>query len=226
MKLDKLSKQLRRDLAANPKRAIVLGLMVVVALYFWAPLVWGWMKPTSSGGKSAVAKSTSEPLVEATADASVTKSKKKSIRWELLAVQMAGDPRMKPLRASVIRDPFQWKEPPPSNVSSEATDELAQASVKPLAPSVKPTAESLGLKLESVLVSSRGNVAMINGRVAREGQSINISASDASQFEAVVMHVDRDRVELRLAEETITLTLAAPKLASGDELRAPVKRGE
>ena len=39
MKLDKLLKRLKRDAAASPQKAGALGLMVVVALYFWAPLV-------------------------------------------------------------------------------------------------------------------------------------------------------------------------------------------
>src|SRR5206468_9940707 len=39
VKLDKLLKQLRRDATASPKKAALLGLMVLVGLYFWAPLV-------------------------------------------------------------------------------------------------------------------------------------------------------------------------------------------
>ena len=48
VKLDKLTKQLRRDIAANPKKAAALGLMVLVALYFWGPLVWSWFAPAAA----------------------------------------------------------------------------------------------------------------------------------------------------------------------------------
>jgi hypothetical protein len=40
VKLDKLVKQLRRDATANPKKTALLGVMALVALYFWGPLLW------------------------------------------------------------------------------------------------------------------------------------------------------------------------------------------
>ena len=46
MKLDKLVKQIGRDAAANPKKAALLGVMAVLALYFWAPLLVGWFSPS------------------------------------------------------------------------------------------------------------------------------------------------------------------------------------
>ena len=49
VKLHKLAKQARRDLLANPKKAAILGLMLLVALYFWGPLLWKWFAP--AGGK-------------------------------------------------------------------------------------------------------------------------------------------------------------------------------
>src|SRR5437660_3518976 len=47
--LNKVTSQLRRDLAANPKKAAALALMVAVALYFWGPLAWKFIK--ASGAK-------------------------------------------------------------------------------------------------------------------------------------------------------------------------------
>ncbi|MBW8884592.1 MAG: hypothetical protein JF612_07410, partial [Planctomycetia bacterium] len=46
--LEKLAKQLRRDTAANPKKAAALGLMILVALYFWGPLAWKWFSASGS----------------------------------------------------------------------------------------------------------------------------------------------------------------------------------
>ena len=43
VKIGNIAKQLRREATANPKKASVLGLLAVVALWFWAPLVWGWI---------------------------------------------------------------------------------------------------------------------------------------------------------------------------------------
>jgi hypothetical protein len=46
VKLAQLKKQLLRDLQRSPKKAAVLGLSCLLALYFWAPLVTGYFNPT------------------------------------------------------------------------------------------------------------------------------------------------------------------------------------
>ena len=65
MRLDKLGKKLRREIAASPKKAALLGLITVAALYFWAPLVLGWL------GKDKATPS-AEPTPAAAAEPSAT----------------------------------------------------------------------------------------------------------------------------------------------------------
>ena len=95
MNLDKLAKQLRRDLAANPKKAAALGLMVAVALYCWGPLVWGWLhsKQGKKTDQSQLAHLilTDDPL-EPT-DKAKGRSKAR-FRWETVRPLLAQDPRM------------------------------------------------------------------------------------------------------------------------------------
>ena len=43
MSLERFAKRLRREVIANPKKAAILGIMLLVAIYFWTPLVMGWM---------------------------------------------------------------------------------------------------------------------------------------------------------------------------------------
>jgi len=43
--LGKLTRQIKREALGSPKKAGALGLLCLVALYFWAPLVWGWVAP-------------------------------------------------------------------------------------------------------------------------------------------------------------------------------------
>src|SRR6188474_2854883 len=53
VKLDKLLKMLKRDLAANPMKAGVLGILLLGGLYFWGPLVWKWVAKKGPAGASA-----------------------------------------------------------------------------------------------------------------------------------------------------------------------------
>ena len=65
VKLDKLLKMLRRDLAANPMKAGVLGILLLGGLYFWGPLVWKWVAKKGPAGASAAAivpSATQEPI--------------------------------------------------------------------------------------------------------------------------------------------------------------------
>jgi len=41
--LGKTARQIRREATRSPKKAAVLGLLCIVALWFWAPLVWDWL---------------------------------------------------------------------------------------------------------------------------------------------------------------------------------------
>lgn len=217
MKIEKLAKQLRRDLVANPKRSALLGLMVLVALYFWAPLVTGWLIPAKPR-KTVIAKDGPTVVDDSPSAKQPKTASKKQLRWEQLAVQMAGDPRMKPLAAVVDRDPFRWIEAPQPEVSP-ADALLTENASKSIAPVIKPTAVNLGLKLESIIVSSRGHTAMINGRVLREGDSLEIQAAQEEAIVATVVTVSHDSVQLNVEGEPVIVELSRPALASGDELR-------
>ncbi len=97
MNLEKLTKQLRRDVAANPKKAALLGLMVVVALYFWGPLVWKFA--SVAGGKPrSNANLASLILTDDPAD-SPQQGKTRSggkFRWDKVRQIIRQDPHMLP----------------------------------------------------------------------------------------------------------------------------------
>jgi hypothetical protein len=52
MSAQRIARQLRREIKANPKRAALLGGLVAIGIYFWAPLVAGWVMPKESGKKT------------------------------------------------------------------------------------------------------------------------------------------------------------------------------
>ena len=60
MNLNKLARQLRREAMANPKKAAVLGLLLLVALYFWGPLVWGRVAGDGASEKPPAAEANGE----------------------------------------------------------------------------------------------------------------------------------------------------------------------
>ena len=83
MKLDKLLKQAKRDLVASPKKAAVLGLMLLVAAYFWGPLLWKWMAPSgtaSAKGDQTALILTDDPVLPDAAKAKGGKAK--AFRWD------------------------------------------------------------------------------------------------------------------------------------------------
>ncbi len=161
----KLVRQLRRELTANPKKAGILALVLVLALWMWAPLVLKWTgakKPPSSDAPVAGA-----PATAATTTDSAAAGSKKKTHWKQVSQWIESDPSMKAsLPAEALRDPFEQTMPKP-----EATAVAEQ----PLAAALPPpelTPQKAGLKLHSTIVGTRGKTAFIDSRAFREGQTI------------------------------------------------------
>lgn len=223
MKLDKLAKQIRRDLMANPKKAGALGLMLLVAAYFWAPLAWRWLMPKDKKtAKAAVSKLilTDDPA-EPTA-----KGKPGALppfRWEKVRQLMNADPRMvTALLDAAWRDPFKAPPAPPESESPEQgkTEEETQRETTAQAIEVGP--EQAGLKLVSIAIGPRGRSAIINGETYRVGQVIVGDVKDPAKTKAtidfVIVRIERTRVELERNGKAWQLQLDQPKLARGDEI--------
>jgi hypothetical protein len=156
-------KQLRREAVRNPAKAGVLGLLVVLALWFWAPLVWGWI---GSREGSSQPSPTGSPL--ATRDASSpapasTPTAAPAATWQQLVEWRKRDPR------TTAADMLKTRRDPFHAIPSAVVQEEVKA-----APVVQVvlTPEQLGLKLSSTVVGSDRRVALINGRIYREGQVI------------------------------------------------------
>jgi len=225
VKLDKLAKQLRRDLLSNPKKAAALGLMLLVAMYFWAPLAWKWIaKPDK---KAAKADSTNLILED---DPALAPAKGKpglaaSFRWEKVRQLQVADPRM----TTAVRD-AKWRDPfavPLSQIPLETPvdDPLLEGNAQQTAivpPPVEIGPEQAGLSLESVMIGPRGSSAIISGESYREGQKVFAAGSDkvklAAAVEFVLVRVDRQGVEVERGGKKWRLDFEQPKLARGDEI--------
>ncbi len=204
MDIKQFTRRLRREVKANPKKAAILGLLCVVALYYWAPLVWGWV----GGRKSA---ELAEPGAAATTDqaprpaafaplagaAAAAESGKPgqpadpSRPWQQVVQWIEQDPTMKPFAArSQRRDPFH---PAASEVAANEEEEPDEAQTAETAKDLTP--DALGAQLTSTLIGPQRRVAVINGRPCQEGRTIAM-AKDGQQVEFKLCEVHPRRVVL------------------------------
>lgn len=211
MKLDKLVKQARRDLVAHPKKAAVLGLMLLVAAYFWGPLVWKWVAPAGKkGGKETqTALILEDDPVEAIPQAKA--GALKSFRWQTVRQVIQGDRLM----VSAVFEP-QWPNPFAPLATADSATAAGVESPGRTSPQKRPTEftpHSAGLKLASVAIGVRRRTATISGDTYREGETIE---ADGDGFRLV--RIEAHGVELEREGKTWWLEFDRPSLAKGDEI--------
>ena len=227
MSIQTLQKQFQKELKTNPKKAIVLGLLALVALYFWAPLAMKMVSGKKSSKKaSSVAQTDSLP-----AEAPVSSDTEKTNEPDETHQQATATPafgwdqildwiRQDPLTASCPEiknqhDPFKRVEqiidiPTPETPLANQATEQAPAVVRDLSP------EALGMKLTSTIVGNQRSVAMIDDRAYALGQLV--MAYDgatplpfrlvAIRPESVILERDEQQYALKI-NQTIGLTIEA-----------------
>jgi hypothetical protein len=220
--LEKLTKQLRRDMAANPKKAAALGLMVLVALYFWGPLVW---KQFATSGSKRNNKSNMTSLILTDDPAEPSQQSKGrpggKFKWEKIRQLIRQDERMISATYEVS-----WIDPfgkPPAKVEPEPVvdapmqDTASIAAAATLA-TIEPSA--LGITLGGVMVGPRSRLATINGEACREGDVIAVAdkVEKSASHEFRVLKITRQGVQLESSGRIFMLELSQPKLGHGDEI--------
>jgi hypothetical protein len=203
--LVKLGKKLRREARANPKKAVFLGVAALVAVYFWMPLVWGWIGKSdpkmatpdvSAGATSTVA--AAPPAGESAAKPSVPERP----NWQQIIRWMHDDPRtMTAPPLMTTRDPF---EPPKIEVAETKPVEPP----KPKPSAIAPTAA--GLVLTSTIIGPQRRVAQINGKTYAVGQTVEALKQKEAvgaafrlvevQSRRAVLEADGQRFELSIPE--------------------------
>jgi hypothetical protein len=205
-------------MGANPKKAAALGLMIVVALYFWGPLVWNWL-PAGAGNAKAKA-DMSELILTDDPVAPQPGAKARGgggFRWEKVRDSIRRDPHM----VSAAFDAA-WLDPFAKPVSSapEAQSTAAPPAATVVAADLTSDPASSGLVLGGIIVGQRTKVATINGEPCREGETILVTdAENKSQIREVrVTRIGRHRVEVECQGQRMVLEVAPAKLASGDDI--------
>lgn len=224
MNLSKLGKRLKREAIANPKKATILGLVAIVALYYWLPLIWGWFgrvtssetsapsTASASTGQTAAAFSTTLAAGETAlkpAPATVL-SNPNQPTWEQVASWMEADSRTKAGPAlQNIRDPF-------ATDAAEGDGEQPEGTVAAKSRPLAITPETAGLTLTGTLISPDRRVAQISGKSYKEGETIVVSKpSLGGSIAFTLIEIQPRRVALQLGEERYEL--AMPE-ASSDKI--------
>jgi hypothetical protein len=228
VKLDKLAKQARRDLLANPKKAAVLGLMLLVAAYFWGPLLWKWLAP-AGGAKGGNSGPTALILEDDPAEAApqAKPGGLNPFRWEKVRQLIRSDRLMTP--ATLQAD---WPNPFAPLPVAAASEPIrgpgsAGAGELPATAAAELTPESIGLRLASVAIGPRRRTATISGDTYVEGEAVTASGkrTTAAQSPAFqILRIETGGVELERDGKTWWLLFDQPKLAQGDEIESPGRR--
>jgi hypothetical protein len=160
---------LKREATRNPKKFGALGLLLVVAAWFWVPLARGWFHkdesaPSPAGNSTAAA--LTPGLTERHSPAQAATPAGTTYSWDQVAEWMDKDPLTKAATTlPARRDPFRTSR---DSAAAEAArqQEKRQHEASPVTPA------ELGLKLTGTIVGPRQSVAMINGQTYRQGMQI------------------------------------------------------
>jgi hypothetical protein len=170
MSLARVQKQLIKDLKRSPLKAGVLGLLCVVALWFWAPLVTGWFG--GSKGKAAKPQAAAAPPVPVAtptaAGGAAPAAASPSVPWRQLVAWMEKDPRKQSSELGVLESP-----PFPPQRADRIEEESKPAQTAAAKLELDPA--QLGLKLSSTMLGPRRRVAVINGRPYAEGKEVEVA---------------------------------------------------
>ncbi|MFW5693435.1 MAG: hypothetical protein ACOCWL_04395 [Thermoguttaceae bacterium] len=181
---------MRREIAAHPAKAAVLGVLCVVALWFWAPLLWGWFAPGGEAPAMVEAPPAAVPQLPGfpaavAAPAKTSPPAPADYPWQQVVQWMEQDPRTQPVEPlpggnepaaaslaawlpwsreeSAGRDPFF----PPELTEAAGVEEEVEPSTPPV---VRP--EDMGASVSAVVVGPDGGTAILNGRAYRKGEQV------------------------------------------------------
>ena len=208
MSIQYLKSQLHRELTANPKKVAILGLLLIVALYFWAPLVMGFFPKSNPAAEKAkalqvMAKVAAPPSPNESQ--STTTNASEHHRWQKIQEWIRADPRM---QSAVIvderRNPFLNPTSEKSNLDSKKKQKPDPELLITLTP------DRLGMKLSSTIVGSRRKLAVINGRSYLLGEWVSaksgaLAKQDSDRLAANTEQLDIRFRLVRIASRQVTL---------------------
>lgn len=208
-----LANQLIADMKKSWQKTALLGVLLLVGLYFWIPPLLKAFRsqpPTAAPPAAASASPPPSPPIEAVADFSTAPTDRPAsagtaTSWEEADRILQTDPLVRPIEAAALQsDPFRIDHdqfPPP------VTDIFAE---EPPEPEPSPAADdglhSLdGLVLKSTIIGVKQRAAFINGRLYFEGNTISWKGKNfqvqAIYPRRVVLIADGETYELTIQDK-------------------------
>ena len=190
-------------MSKHPKQAAALGALVLVALYFWVPLLWGWVAPADAACRPAAGGAEATPATGAVAREE-TSAASVAPAWDVLVDWMERDQRTSAVdRWDNTLNPFR------AVVVDVATAEDEKANESELEQELRETVSSSLEQVQfSTIVGTGGRAALINGKTYREGRIVTLSLGEKKfDFQLVAVHAgrivlerQRKQYELKLPE--------------------------
>lgn len=228
--LEKQIKQLSRDLKKNPGKAAALGLLGIVAVWFWLPLIYKPGDPTPPAPATPTTAATQVPTTPtattaATPSPTTTETKHP---WKDVARWIEHDPNMTPTQVTLTErggtNPFtispkvverailaaeklaEANAKAKAQEEEKAKDEQAKKSDEPgekATTKLQPLPPEYGLTLTSTLIGRGRRTAMISGKVYIEGSEI--AFKNGPVF--TLLQIELNRVVLKEAGQKYELTV-------------------
>ncbi len=184
MNLSKFFQQLARDMKASAAKTGVLGVLLLVGLYFWLPPLLSAFSGSSMATAATSATVASSPAATvpssspaATGTASSTPNPTTTAKQPhdsaVITKLLHEHPLMQPVSAEEIPEkPFGLDYDSMPLPVEMVEDSLAEPPPPPSKPKPPPIEKLDGLTLKSTLVGPTRRAAMINNRLFQEGQMV------------------------------------------------------
>lgn len=226
MDASKLYATLLKEVKASPVKSGALGLLCVVAIWFWGPLVMKWIRPEEElpPEKSPAGAPAAAPVAAAPA-APLGVASAPVLDWRSVQKVRATDPRVRALRLTeTSRDPFRREMPAVAATPAETETPLATEAVEkgPVSP------QEAGLVLQGTLVSLRRSMATINGKNFERGTTV-IAARDGAakgtdELEYKIVEIAPASVILDQKGTRFTLALKKAAVAESERMQIGRKK--
>jgi len=226
--MGKLAKKIQRELIKSPAKSALLGLVFLVALWYWAPILCGWLSgapktpPDIRVVKAEAPESTDLGLV---VDAKNVVSRVRD--WQTLVKWMDDDRATRPaLLPDAQRDPFGR---PKASISEKLIEQIQDEIDDQPSTSggEEPDVSDLKLVLGGTIVGTQFRSATINGSSYQQGDVVRVpvgtdsDATDVATGKAIefeLVAIQPSHVLLKRGGKEHRLQLEFAGLAFGDRI--------
>jgi hypothetical protein len=196
-------RKLKREVLGSPKKAAALGLLCLVAIYYWAPLLSGWLKGADVAVTEAPAsESTPQQASSGAVTTAAAPASTYSCSWKQVAECLDNSQQQAAPLASIARDPFQTIK----RAMMQPDVVEAEAPAQAVAP------QDVGLVLSSTMVGRRQSVALIGGAAYRVGDEVPGAADGEITF--LLKSIHPRHIVLQRAGRQFELSLKEPELVT------------